>query len=166
MAHEDKKQQIISELKHSFFMELETVFNYVANSAHLDGVRAEEIRKSLAADVPEELRHAQLLAKRLKVLDAAIPGSLEMQMEQRTLQPPADMTDVVSVIHGVIDAEQGAIDQYKKIIQICEGIDYVTQELAINLLSDEEEHHRLFKGFLMEYERETKGKPERVRQVA
>lgn len=156
------KEKIIKELKKSYNMELETVVNYLAISVHLDGVRAEEIRKSLGADVTEELGHAQRLARRLKVLDAAIPGSMELKMEQRSLQPPKDMTDVVSVIHGVIEAEEGAIEQYNKLVEMCDGIDWVTQEMCIELMGDEEEHRRLFKGYLTEYERHEV----RQRQVA
>lgn len=32
-------------------MELETVQNYIANSAHLDGVRSDVIKRALAADM-------------------------------------------------------------------------------------------------------------------
>ncbi len=46
-----KNKAIIDELIKSYFMELETVVNYLANSVNLDGVRAEEIKKSLDADV-------------------------------------------------------------------------------------------------------------------
>ena len=35
----------------------------------------------------------------------------------------------------------------------CDGIDYVTQDLCITLLADEEQHRREFRGFLMEYEK-------------
>lgn len=156
------KDQIIKELKKSYSMELETVINYLAISVHLDGVRADEIRKALGADVTEELGHAKRVAKRLKVLDAAIPGSLELKMEQRSLQPPHDMTDVVAVIHGVIEAEEGAIKQYNKLVELCDGVDWVTQELCIELMGDEEEHRRLFTGYLTEYERHEA----RQRQVA
>ena len=52
------------------------------------------------------------------------------------------------MITGVIEAEQGAIATYKKIIKACDGVDYVTQDLAIELLADEEEHRCLFAGFL------------------
>jgi bacterioferritin len=156
------KGQIINELKHAYNMELETVMNYLANSVHLDGVRAEEIRNALATDVTEELGHAQRLAKRLKVLETGIPGSLELKWEQKSLQPPQDTTDVVSVIRGVIDAEEGAIAQYRKLIDICDGVDWVTQDICIQILSDEEEHRRLFVGYLTEYERHE----ERVRRAA
>jgi len=59
-------QQTIDLLLESYGMELETVLNYLANSVNLDGVRAEEIKKSLGADVPGEIAHAQQLANRIK----------------------------------------------------------------------------------------------------
>ena len=65
-----KTQSIIEELTRAYWMELETVLNYIANSTNLDGVRAEEIKKSLAADVTEELNHATQLANRIKTLES------------------------------------------------------------------------------------------------
>ena len=44
----EKTVEIVAELTRAYWMELETVMNYIANSVHLDGVRAEEIKKSLA----------------------------------------------------------------------------------------------------------------------
>ena len=61
---------------------------------------------------------------------------------------------MVGVIKGVIDAENGAIAQYNKIIQVSDGRDYVTQDMAIELLSGEEQHRREFIGFLKEYEKD------------
>ena len=149
----DIKQQIIEELKVAYAMELETVQNYLANSVDLDGVRAEEIKKSLSNDIEEELGHAKLLAKRIKVLEGRVPGSLELSRSQKMLQPPEDSTDVIAVIRGVIQAEESAIEQYEKIIHLTDDHDYVTQDLVIHILSDEQEHRRQFVGFLSEYER-------------
>lgn len=132
-------------------MEMETIQNYIANSQNLDGLKAEEIKKALEADVPTELGHAQSLAKRVRTLGGRIPGSKEFKAAQTTLQPPADSTDIVTVINGVIDAENGAIKQYKKIIDMADGVDYPTQDLCVRLLSDEEEHCREFEGFLKEF---------------
>jgi bacterioferritin len=146
------RNDIISELQVSYWMELETVMNYIASSINLDGVRAEEIKKSLAADVTAELGHAQSLARRIKTLGGTVPGSLQFKAQQRELQPPRPLTDVVSVIKGVIAAEDGAIAQYNKLIKLCDGVDYVTQDLCIQALGDEEEHRREFLGFLAEYE--------------
>ena len=52
---EKYRKQIISMLTQAYWMEIETVTNYLANSVDLDGVRAEEIKKALAADITEEL---------------------------------------------------------------------------------------------------------------
>ena len=145
------KKQIIDNLTKSYWMEVETVMNYISNSLNLDGVRAEEIKKSLATDVTEEITHAQRLAKRIKELGGTVPGSLSFTAGQKGLQTLEDTTDVVSVIEGVIDAEAGAIKQYNKIIKMCDGIDYVTQDLCIQLLGNEESHLIEFQGFLKEY---------------
>lgn len=149
-----KDAQIVKELITAYELELETVENFLANSVNLDGVRAEEIKKSLAADVTGEIGHAQQLAARIKQLEGTVPGSFKLKRRQDTLQPPADSTDVVTVIKGVIIAEEAAIEQYRKIIKICDGYDYVTQDLAITLMADEEVHRTEFRGFLKEYTRE------------
>jgi len=139
-------------LQKAYSMELETVANYLSNSVHLDGVRAEEIKKSLAADIQEELGHATQLANRIKQLGGPVPGSLQLEFDQATLQPPDDRTDVVGVIRGVLEAENGAIDHYKQIIRETDGEDFVTQDMCIALLAEEEAHRTQFAGFLREYE--------------
>ncbi len=144
---------IVSALVRAYNAELETVMNYIACAESLDGVRAKQVAAALTADVPAELGHAQLLAKRLKTIGGRIPGSMALKMEQKSLQPPADTTDVVAVIKGVIAAEESAISIYKDIIRLSDGKDYSTQDLAITILGDEEEHRREFIGFLKEYEK-------------
>ena len=145
------RDKVILELKVAYAMEIETVMNYIANSINLDGVRAEEIKKALAADITEELTHAQNLARRIKTIGGSVPGSMDFKATQTGLQPRADSTDVVSVIEGVIAAEDAAIEQYNKLIRLCDGVDYVTQDLCIQSLADEESHRRDFVGYLMEY---------------
>jgi len=147
----EKRKDIIDNLIKSYWMEIETVINYISNSINLDGVRAEEIKKSLALDVTEEIAHAQSLAKRIKELGGLVPGSTNLNPVQSFLQTKEDTTDVVSVIEGVIAAENGAIEQYNKIIKLCDGADYVTQDLCIRLLGMEESHRIEFMGFLKEY---------------
>ncbi len=144
---------IVRELRIAYGMEIETIQNYIANAVHLDGVRSDVIKKALAADVPTELIHAQQLAQRIKTIGGRVPGSMENKATQTFLQPPKDTTDVVSTIRGVIQAEEGAIAQYNKIIRLCDGRDYVTQDLVIGILAGEEDHRREFMGFLREYEK-------------
>ena len=145
--------KIIKELSKAYAMELETVQNYIATSVNLDGVRSDVIKKALAADVATEISHAQLLANRIKTIGGIVPGSLDLPRAQKYLQPVKDTTDIVRAIKGVIAAEEDAIAQYNKIIKLCDGVDYVTQDMAIGILSGEEDHRREFLGFLKEYQK-------------
>lgn len=144
-------KDIIRELCVAYGMELETVENYIANSVHLDGVRSDVIKKALAGDVTTEVAHAQQIAQRIKTIGGRVPGSFDNDRNQKFLQPPKDPTDVVSVIKGVIKAEEAAIKQYGRIIRICDGRDYVTQDMVIGIMGNEEDHRREFIGFLKEY---------------
>lgn len=145
------REQIIAALQKAFNMEVETVINYLSNSLDLEGVRAEFIKQALSADIQEELNHATQLGNRIKQLGGSVPGSQKLQMTQAILQPPGDTTDVVTVIRGVLAAEEEAISHYKHIIKLTDGEDYVTQDLAITILSDEEGHRQQFEGYLKEY---------------
>ena len=154
---DDKAQQrdeLIELLKKAYWMEIETVMSYIANSINPDGVRAQEIIESLQEDVQEELGHAQQFAARIKELYGVVPGSLDFTAEQSYLQPPDHQTDIVHVVKGVIEAETGAIEHYNQIIEVTDGVDFVTQDMVIAILRDEEGHRRLFEGYLREYEAE------------
>jgi bacterioferritin len=147
-----QREQLVELLKQAYWMEIETVMSYIANSVNPDGVRAQEIIESLQEDVQEELGHAQQFANRIKELYGVVPGSLEFSAEQAYLQPPEHQTDIVHVIKGVIEAETGAIEHYNRIIEFTDGLDLVTQDMVIAILHDEESHRRLFEGYLREYE--------------
>jgi bacterioferritin len=150
----DAREQIIDMLKKAYWMEIETVMSYIANSVNPDGVRAQEIVESLNTDIQEELGHAQQFAARIKELYGVVPGSLDFSAEQSYLQPPEHQTDIVHIVKGVIEAETGAIEHYNRIIQETDDIDPVTQDMVIAILRDEEGHRRLFEGYLREYEAE------------
>ena len=148
-----KNKDIIALLQSAYASELETVANYLANSVWLDGLRAEEVKESLDEDIAEELGHAKQLAPRIKQLGGRPPGSLSLARNEQSLQPPKDSTDMRSVIRGVIDAEEDAVAGYRKLIKACDGTDYVTQDIAIRLLADEEAHLCQFKGYWKSIER-------------
>ena len=148
------REQIIEMLTRAYWMEIETVMSYMANSINPDGVRAQEIKESLEQDVQEELGHARQFGERIKELYGVVPGSLEFSAEQSYLEPAEHQTDVVHVIKGVIEAETGAIEHYNRIIEATDGVDWVTQDMVIEILHDEEGHRRLFEGFLREYKAE------------
>ena len=146
------REDVVELLTAAYWMEIETVMNYLAASVNLDGVRAQEIKESLATDIEEELGHARQFADRIKELYGVVPGSAGFSAEQSFLQPPQEQTDIVHVIRGVIKAETGAIEHYTRIIEETDGVDPVTQDMVVTILRDEQAHRRLFEGFLREYE--------------
>jgi bacterioferritin len=149
-----EREELLELLRKAYWMEIETVMSYIASSVNPDGVRAQEIIESLEADIEEELGHAKQFAARIKELYGVVPGSLDFHAEQSYLQPPDHQTDIVHVIKGVIEAETGAIEHYNRIIEFTDGLDFVTQDMVIGILHDEEGHRRKFEGYLREYEAE------------
>jgi bacterioferritin len=147
-----EREKIVAMLSKAYWMEIETVMSYIANSTNPDGVRAQEVIASLREDIQEELGHAMQYATRIKELYGVVPGSQEFSAEQDYLQPPERQSDIVHVIRGVIAAETGAIDFYNEIIEATDETDPVTNDMVIAILRDEEGHRRLFEGFLREYE--------------
>jgi bacterioferritin len=140
-------------LQRAYTAEVETVMNYQTNAIVLDGVSAEEIKNSLREDVQEELTHADQLGQRLKQLGARPPGSAEFTARQESLQPPEDSTDVLTVINGVLEAEEEAIETYRDLLDAAEEEDDpVTEDLAVTILADEEAHRTEFRGFQKEYQ--------------
>ena len=149
-----EREQLVELLTTAYWMEIETVMSYIANSVNPDGVRAQEIIEALREDILEELGHAQQFAERIKELYGVVPGSQGFTATQGYLQPPEHQTDIVHVIRGVIEAETGAIAHYERIIELAGEVDPVTEDMVIAILRDEQKHRRLFEGFLREYELE------------
>ncbi|MDP9345316.1 MAG: rubrerythrin [Actinomycetota bacterium] len=152
----ETREHVVELLERAYWMEIETVMSYIANSINPDGVRAQEIIQSLQQDIQEELGHATEFAKRIKELYGVVPGSMAFKAEQSYLQPPDDQVDIVHVIKGVIEAETGAIEHYNLIIEETEETDPVTNDMVIAILRDEEGHRRLLEGYLREYRAEGK----------
>jgi bacterioferritin len=146
------ERAVVRLLRSAYLEELETVMNYQTNAIVLDGVRAEEIKENLRADIQEELGHAEALGERLKQLGERPPGSAEFDAVQDSLQPPTDSTDVLAVIDGVLDAEGDAVSTYRELVEAAETAgDPVTEDLAVEILADEEAHRSEFRGFAKEY---------------
>src|ERR671914_3067574 len=60
-----EREELIDLLTKGYWMEVETVMSYLANSINPYGVRAQEIIESLEQDVQEELGHARQYGERI-----------------------------------------------------------------------------------------------------
>ncbi len=81
----------------------------------------------------EEMKHADLLIQRILLLEGTPrldnPGKLRIG------------TDLKSAIEGDLELEREAMAYYRQVVGICEAAgDYVSRDLMIGLLADEEEH--------------------------
>jgi len=149
--------QIIELLKAAYIAELQTVEDYLANSVWLDGAGARRVAESLDVYIAQELAHAKKIAIRLKELGVRSPDSF--RKEAQRILPLHDETDPLIAVEGVLEAERDAIIRYEKLIEVCEGKDFTTQDLIIEILADEERHRKVFERFLNMLNEERKIKP-------
>src|SRR5688500_20209171 len=101
----ERREEILEMLKRAYWMEIETVMSYIANSVNPDGVRAQEIKESLEQDIQEELGHAQQYAQRIKELYGVVPGSEEVEAEETYRQRAGDQDDIGIVSKREHDAQ-------------------------------------------------------------
>src|ERR1051325_5766716 len=90
--NESKREQLIEMLTAGYWMEIETVMSYIANSINPDGVRAREVVEHIQQDITEEIGHAQQFGNRIKELYGVVPGSMSFEASQTYLQPPSQQT--------------------------------------------------------------------------
>ena len=120
-------------LLHAYWMEIETVMSYLANSVNPDGVRAQEIKESLERGHPGGARPRAAHSRSGSRSSTASSRARRRSAPSRpTSSRPTAQADVVHVIRGVIEAETGAIDHYNRIIEATDGVDPVTQDMVID----------------------------------
>lgn len=142
--------EIVAELKTAYSTEIETIQNYLADASNLEGARAEPLKELLDAEVQTALVHARRLARRIRALEGRVAGSLELSKGQNDLRSPADVDDPDILLLSAIKTEDTAIAQYERIIELCDGHDFVTLDLIIELLVDERERRRRLAALLSE----------------
>lgn len=154
MTSSEAQIEMISLLKAGYAAEIETAMNYLAHSINIVGIQGHIVREVLADEAKEEMGHATKIGQRLRVLGVIVPGSNFLRTEmistgQMALQPPADGSELQTILEGICLAEKEAIALYNRIIELSiELNDHATGDMAIQLLADEEQHLNLFKGFL------------------
>jgi bacterioferritin len=75
---------------------------------------------------------------------------LELLRVHKDLPAPIDTTDVDSALIDAIKSEDGAIAQYERIIRLCDGHDFVTLDLVIELLVEQRERRQRLVALLAE----------------
>jgi len=159
---EDGRAIIVELLTRAYWMEIETVTNYIAASMSSYGGRALAVRAALTAGVDEEVEHARALGRRiLELQHGLVPGAEPFSSDDEHPQPPGRPADAdadahaAAIIEGVLATETSAIRHYQRIMRASAHIDEDTNALALAILADERRHLLLFEGLLRELRAET-----------
>ena len=134
-------KEVIDLLNRAYCDEWLAYYQYFIESKVVKGIMKDAAITELDQHAADELRHANLVADRIIQLGGTpvIDPKDWFKYANCAYEAPSD-PDVIKVLEQAIKGEQCAIDVYSKIIDITEGKDIVTYDIASQILTDEVEH--------------------------
>jgi bacterioferritin len=105
MATSDAQAQLLEGLNEDLRGEFQAVIMYRLYASMVQGPYRQELRNFFAAEIPEELAHAQLLADKI----AALGG-----MPASTPAPVTVVPEAKAMLETALNAEVETIDRYVK----------------------------------------------------
>jgi bacterioferritin len=105
MANSDAQAQLLEGLNEDLRGEFQAVIMYRLYASMVQGPYRQELRNFFAAEIPEELAHAQLLADKVAALGGT-PAS--------TPAPVTVVADAKAMLETALMAEVETIDRYVK----------------------------------------------------
>ncbi len=133
-------KELIDMLNEAISREIQVSIQYMWQHVRIYGFDHLAIAEELKKVAIEEMKHAEAIAERVDYL-GGIPTTKPAEIKVGT--KPHEMIELDK------EAEEEAIEMYKKIIQKAEAEkDYVTREMFEEILADEEDHHNVFRTLL------------------
>jgi bacterioferritin len=133
-------KELIEMLNKAIGLELQVSIQYMWQHVRIYGFDHLSIAEELKKIAIEEMKHAESIAERVDYL-GGIPTTKPAKITVGDTPEQMITNDML--------AEEETIDFYKTIIETTiKEKDYVTHDLFVSILTDEEEHHNLFKGLL------------------
>jgi len=125
--------KVLQTLNMSLRGELTAINQYFLHARMLDDWGMTKLGKHEKAESIEEMQHADLLIQRILLLEG-LPNLQDLEKLRIG-------ENVKEVLEGDLALEKDGIANYRKGIGICEAAqDYVTRDLLIKILADEEGH--------------------------
>ncbi|MFO7836683.1 MAG: ferritin-like domain-containing protein [Candidatus Thorarchaeota archaeon] len=133
--------ELIEKLNKAFADEWLAYYQYWIGSEVAVGPMRGAVVAELVEHAGDELRHAGMLSERILTLGGTPLLSPEdwfdyYNCEYATPEEP----DVPKLLEQNIEAERCAIDVYHELVNMTEGKDQVTYNLALEVMEDEVEH--------------------------
>jgi bacterioferritin len=148
---EGEQRAIVEMLTRAYWMEIETVMNYLAASISQPGAHTLAVRTALREGVEEEVGHARALGRRIQELHGVVPGVSASTGDEDGPKPFSSPTDLATMLEAVVAAETSAIRHYMQIMRVTRQVDQDTNDVVLEILRDEQRHLRLFEDFLKEF---------------
>lgn len=164
---EESRQLIISKLKNALKEELGAWYGYTIVREWLTGMCRAEVVKLYEETAKDELEdHAYWLMKRINELGGTVddisvspsswlsaihPYDAPQWQSTGTIEDPDENGKIINIETSLIQnikGELGAIETYKELVALTEGVDYTTNSKCKEILADEEEHLQLLQEFV------------------
>lgn len=128
----DKRQELLDGLNEDLRGEFQAVIMYRLYASLVQGPYRQELRAFFAAEIPEELTHAQILADKI----AAMGGTPAAEPA-----PVRVVTDAKAMLETALEAEKETVERYVKRRQLAEEAgEYGLAVQFDDLIADETNH--------------------------
>ncbi len=145
--------ELLNLLNKAFADEWLAYYQYWVGAAIVKGPMKDAAITELTEHAADELRHAQMLSDRIIQLGGTPitdPNDWSKTANCAYLNP----TDpyITAIIEQGIEGEQCAIDVYSRLLELTEGKDPITNQIALSILQDEVDHEEDFQSLLEDLE--------------
>ncbi len=116
-------------------------YQYWIGARVIEGPMRSEIESEFLEHANEELRHAEMLARRIGELEGVpvLDPQMWFTLAKCKYEAPTYF-EVESVLIQNLHSEKCAIARYREIADYTSGKDYTTAQIAIEILADEIDH--------------------------
>ncbi|RMF30512.1 MAG: hypothetical protein D6752_03925 [Candidatus Nitrosothermus koennekii] len=148
------KDEIVNMLKQAYADEMLAFHYYWYTSIFMQGLGFVTITNKFKEGAMEELKHAELLADRLNQLGEMTfsnPAEWVKNSHFADVDPSEHLT-LKSAVEKAIEIEGKAIKHYNELVKKSKDVDFVTFELATDILADEVKEEQDFEDILTKLE--------------
>ncbi len=146
-------EKLIQMLNEALAEEWLAYYQYWVGARLIEGPMRSEIEPELIEHATEELEHAEMVAERIIQLGGTplLNPSLWTQYSKCDYEEPNDPY-VEAILKQNINGERCAIKRYQSLAEYTKGKDFITQQMAIQILKDELEHEQDLEDWLNDLE--------------
>lgn len=151
IIHEIEVKKIVQMLNAALSEEWLAFYQYWLGARLMEGPMRSAIETELLKHAMEEFGHATMVADRIIQLEGMPVTSPQdwFKLSKCTYFPPKDLY-IETILKENLSGERCAIDTYQEIANYTDGLDFATNRMAAQILSDEIEHEQEIEDWLQD----------------